>query len=846
MKKFTLPRLSLARLTVKCEFCKIGLPLIVVLVVGFYTAWQFVPSAASHTLKIAIGSLSGPYNDFALQYQQNVKAEGIQLDIVPLGSSVEALKQLQAGQVDLALVQGGAASSLKQTNAEQDLRSIASLFYEPLWGFYRKELGTVNHLSDLRGKRLAIGPEGSGTQLLLSKLLTDNAITPENTTLLNLKQPEAEAKLAAGEIDAAFILTLPTTDVVVKMSANSALALLDFQRQALTYTSRYLFLSSVTLGEGMMDLKENIPDHNITLLATTAALVTRSSLHTDHVRLFSREAIKLHSKPGLLEKPRQFPSIDFLELPIHPTAEQYIQNGPSWLEKIFPFWLAARLDQLKIMLIPLLTLLIPLSKGIMPLYKWRIRSRIYPWYKTLSQLDRKLDTLDLATTNQEIAHLQKLHAELAHGVSVPLGHMPEFYTLRTHADHILTRLKEHRAELLETTTPESTTASKTFPKVVLANATLNPAEAAALVAPAISLNASPSAVDAISTPITFAELTPPPPQLNAHTQEPKEPVIAHNNVEPNQVASTETIDAPEADTTKPTLSSRFKMRPVWKKNKHTDSKVQGESVDLEHQESEVKHETEAAATTTLPDSGLSKLYRWKRSVKPQPIDANEVKQASNTAETLENHSPKANVSTPSTHRFRWPSLRKPVVDNPLTHEAPISAKLPVEQQETKIDHSETPSVNSNQHHRQAQKLVRKHMLAGMVMSAIPVPLLDVATLTSTQLHLLNQLSQHYAVNFDKKLAKAKLLSLLSSTLPTTTIMGLSSLTKLVPGIGTLGGGASLSVLTGATIYATGSLFIRHFEEGGTLETFDDQQHKAAFRQAFNQQLANPTKENVAA
>lgn len=630
----------------QCEFCKIWLPLILLLIAGFYGAWQFVPAGAPNTLKIAVGGKTGTYHDYAQQYQQRVKIEGLSLDILPVAGSVEALQKVKEGEADLALVQGGVANSTMKDAADQGLHSIASLFYEPLWVFYRKELGEVSHVNTLRGKRISIGKQGSGTQVLVSQLLADNDITAENSTLQPLLMDEAVTKLGAGELDALFIMTSPKEEIVRKLITHPDIALMDFQRQVITYTSHYPFLSSLTLGEGIIDLKNNLPDHNVTLLATTATLIAGKDIHADHVRLFSREAFKIHSKQGLLEKARQFPSLDHLEITIHPAAEQYLQKGPSWLEKVFPFWLAARIDQLKIMLIPLLTLLIPLSKGIMPLYQWRIRSRIYPWYKTLSQLDRKLDSLDLPATEQEIARLHKLHGELAQGVSVPLAHMPEFYNLRTHADHILTRLKERRVRLLTDTMPVTTVVA--------------------------SAHQPPQNIPEPSTP-------------------PPEPVAE--------------IGFPQSDST----------------------------------------ETEAR----------------------------------------------------------------------------------------------------QQQYHQAQKIVRKHMLTGMVMSAVPIPILDVAALTSTQLHLLDKLSQHYAVSFDKKLAKAKLLALLGSTLPATSIMSLSSLTKLIPGIGTLAGGASLSALSGAVIYATGSVFIRHFEAGGTLETFNHQQQLTPFRQALNSRIAKRDKRKAA-
>ena len=152
-----------------------------------------------------------------------------------------------------------------------------------------------------------------------------------------------------------------------------------------------------------------------------------------------------------------------------------------------------------------------------------------------------------------------------------------------------------------------------------------------------------------------------------------------------------------------------------------------------------------------------------------------------------------------------------------------------------------PLTAHQQQYNQAQRMVRQHLLAGTAMSAIPLPMLDVTALMSTQLHLLDKLSQHYAIPFDKKLARLKLLALLGSMLPATTLMGLSSLSKLIPGIGTIAGGVSVSALSGAMIYATGSVFIRHFAAGGTLESFDSKKQRLSFRQNLRRHLHNQSR-----
>jgi len=429
----------------KCDFCKIWLPIIALIVIGFYVAYQFVPPLASNELRIATGSKKGGYYQYALQYQQYLKKEGINLQIQTTAGSVEALQLLIDEKVDLAFMQGGVTEGLN--NKDIGLHSIASLFYEPLWVFQRKSLGELTYLNELRGKRLAIGLEGSGTRALTLQLLRDNGINAENTSLLSLNYASAETMLQKGEIDAAFFVTSPKSKTIATLADHPDISLMSFKQRAKAYTAHYPFLTSLVIGEGLINFKKNIPNKELLVLSATASLLTNKKVHPDHVRLLSRLATRIHGKPGLLEKSREFPSINYLEVPIHDDAKRYLENGPSFLEKIFPFSVATTLDRLKILLIPLLTLLFPLVKGAIPLYQWRIRSRNYRWYKDLYQADLQVNSSNLKEIDAAIEQMTKLHGELLEEVSVPLPYMSEFYQLRMHTNLVLAQLKEQRALL---------------------------------------------------------------------------------------------------------------------------------------------------------------------------------------------------------------------------------------------------------------------------------------------------------------------------------------------------------------------------------------------------------------
>lgn len=139
------------------------------------------------------------------------------------------------------------------------------------------------------------------------------------------------------------------------------------------------------------------------------------------------------------------------------------------------------------------------------------------------------------------------------------------------------------------------------------------------------------------------------------------------------------------------------------------------------------------------------------------------------------------------------------------------------------------AVIDEAHEVAANGIVKNHIIASIALGLIPVPLFDLAALTATQMSMLRNLSEHYGVSFDDSGSKALLTSLVGGSLPVLGAVGFSSIAKLIPGIGTLGGSASLSIVAGAVTYAIGQTFIMHFEAGGTFEDFDPKQSREFFK-----------------
>ena len=393
---------------------------------GFVATYQFVGAPPPRVIRIATGAENGAYFAFAQQYARYLADDGITLEVVPTAGSVENLSLLRNGDVTLALVQGGSATPVDR----DELQSLGTLFLEPVWVFTRAD-ATIEQLSALSGTRVAVGSIGSGTHLLATQLLAASGVNEANTTLVDGDSSGVTSQLARGDVDAAMLVASVEAPVIKNLVQQPAIALFDVERAA-AYSRVFPYLTPVVLNEGVLNLEHNLPPRDTTLLAVAAMLVARRDLHDSLIPALLDTVTRVHQAGGILEGRRQFPSVDFVDLPLNEDARRYITQGPSFLYRYLPFGTAVLLDRLKLLVLPSLALLIPLFRVAPPLYQWRIRSRIYRWYAAVREIDILVqdetvpEAAELATNR-----LRALEREVA-SISVPLAYTGELYHLRLH------------------------------------------------------------------------------------------------------------------------------------------------------------------------------------------------------------------------------------------------------------------------------------------------------------------------------------------------------------------------------------------------------------------------------
>jgi TRAP transporter TAXI family solute receptor len=421
------------------------LPALALVAVAFAVTVRFIKPAPPGSLVISTGAPDGAYHRFAERYRDILARDGVTLELKPSAGSVDNLARLKDDEagVDVGFVQGGLGmltlTPLAQPADETTLYSLANLFFEPVWVFHqaRRE---VRRLSDLAGLRVAVGPQGSGTRKVALELLAAHGVDAKTAQLADLGGTAAIDALAAGQLDAVFLIAAPEAPVVRHALALPDLAPADLDNTP-ALSRRFPYLKPVVLARGVFDLKADLPRRDIRMVATQANLVIREDLHPALAYLLLEAAAEIHGTPGLFHQPGEFPTPVATDWPLADEAQRYFKSGRPFLQRYLPFWLANLVERMLVLLVPLLAVVVPVFKWLPALFAWRQHAKINRWYGELKFLERDVASRtiegdELAKTLDRLDAIERDAARLA----IPLQFADRVYTLRQHIDYVRARL----------------------------------------------------------------------------------------------------------------------------------------------------------------------------------------------------------------------------------------------------------------------------------------------------------------------------------------------------------------------------------------------------------------------
>lgn len=442
-----LPPLRLS-MTALREFAVTAAPFALLALLLLVVAYVLLDPSPPRHVVMATGAEQGAYAEFGKRYAAQLARHGIKVQLRNTKGSAENLKLLRAGEVDLAFVQGG-ADELRRlrrgSDAEQGedtLRSLGNMFYEPVWLFYREasaqdrlKAPQLASLTQLPGWRLSIGAKGSGVPILVKQLLEANHVDAAAVDLVYEDQTPSVVDLLEGRIDALVFASAPESLMVQMLLMTPGIRLFDFA-QAEAYSRRYAFLTPVVLPRGVVDLARDLPPQDVRLVAPTATLVARESLHPALVQLFVQAAQQVHGDAGWFQRKGDFPNARDSEHPLHGEAARVYAHGEPLLQRYLPFWLANLIDRMWVVLISIIGLLIPVSRVVPPLVEFRIRSRVFRWYGQLRAIENEEGHTPAEDLRRRLDEIE----ERVSRISVPLSYADELYALKGHIQLVRRRL----------------------------------------------------------------------------------------------------------------------------------------------------------------------------------------------------------------------------------------------------------------------------------------------------------------------------------------------------------------------------------------------------------------------
>ena len=435
-----------ARRTSRREWLLFLLPTLAIIVAAFWLTFRFVQPAPPRLLAMSTGAADGAYHHFALKYQEILARDGVTLELKPSAGSVENLKRLKDDEagIDVGFVQGGLGlltlTPLAQPPEETRVLSLANLFQEPVWVFYRST-SEMTRLTDLTPLQVAIGQTGSGTRKVALEMLGAHGIDGKAGNLKELGGGAAVDALLARSIDAVFIIAAPEAPVIRRLLDTPGIKLLDLDN-TLALSRRFPYLKPALLAQGVFDLKANLPQHDVRMVATQANLVIRDDLHPALAYLLLEAAVEVHGTPGLFHQPGEYPTPLATDWPLADEAKRYFKSGRPFLQRYLPFWLANFVERMLVLLVPIIAVVVPLVKWLPSLFSWRQNARVNRWYGELKSLERDVDLKAGGGDEQAkiMARLDRIENDAAR-LPIPLAFSDRVYTLRQHVHYVRLHLQ---------------------------------------------------------------------------------------------------------------------------------------------------------------------------------------------------------------------------------------------------------------------------------------------------------------------------------------------------------------------------------------------------------------------
>jgi uncharacterized protein len=271
----------------------------------------FFPAPPS-TIAMAVGFKGGSYGFIAEHYKNILARAHVNLVLRNTAGGAEHFKLLQDRNsgVSAAFVQGG-ISNIKQAPG---FLSLGRINYQIFCVFYRAT-EVLNDLTELKGKRIAVGPVGTAARVVAEKVLRISGISSENSTLLPFTGQAAADALNDGKADATILGLSSDAPILQALLRDSRVRLMSVT-DAEALTRFFPFLVRLVLPRGAVDYEKKIPASDIVLFSTTNSILVRNDLHPTLISLLAQAFAETHNERDLFQQAGEFPTQTDPEFPM--------------------------------------------------------------------------------------------------------------------------------------------------------------------------------------------------------------------------------------------------------------------------------------------------------------------------------------------------------------------------------------------------------------------------------------------------------------------------------------------------------------------------------------------------
>ena len=398
----------------------------------------FLPSPPSKVV-MATSFRGSTVEYYARQYREIFARSNIDLELRETAGAVENVKLLQDPQSDvqIGIVIGGVSDG----KHAQGLLSLGTVYNTPYWIFYSSN-EPFERLSQLKGKRIAVGPVGSATRVAAEQILGKTGVNSETATLLPFGGSAAAEAMNDGKVDVVWIFGAPDSPSVHSLLHNPNVRIMSFQT-AEALTRIFPELAHLVLPQGIIDLDRNIPPNDVQLIGSTYKILVRSDLHPEIVQLLLQTMVEVHGGANIFQRIGEFPNSTDVEYPVAPAAIDFYKNGPSFMQRHLPLWLSVHAQRAIAVLVTAIALGLPMFRFLPWAYNWITRRRLFYWYDQLKKLEASFDT---SPANQHLAKAQAEVERIEEAVShihFPLTFSDQLYNLRSHIDIVRRKISSH-------------------------------------------------------------------------------------------------------------------------------------------------------------------------------------------------------------------------------------------------------------------------------------------------------------------------------------------------------------------------------------------------------------------